>query len=64
MSAQTVRLGRQDFVILPKREYDRLRARAERLTEQARGDIAEAKRRLAAPGRSIPLAEVRNRLDL
>ena len=34
------------------------------LTEQDLGDIAESKRRLAAPGRSIPLSEVRKRLGL
>ena len=64
MTVQTVRLGRSEFVLLPKKEFTRLQRRAGELTEQDLGDIAESKRRLASPGRSIPLSEVRNRLGL
>ena len=64
MSVQSLRLAGRDFVILPKREHEQLRAKANQLTEQDRGDIAESKRRLVEPGKSIPLAEVRKRLPL
>ena len=64
MVVQTVRLGRSEFVLLPKKDFTRLQRRAGELTEQDLGDIAESKRRLASPGRSIPLSEVRKRLGL
>jgi len=64
MAVQTVRLGRSEFVLLPKKDFTRLQRRAGELTEQDLGDIAESKRRLASPQRSIPLSEVRKRLGL
>jgi hypothetical protein len=62
MAAQTLKLKGQEFVLLPKREYERMRAQIQRQAEQDRGDVAEAKRRAKEP--SIPLAEVRKRLGL
>ena len=50
MSIQTLKLGKREFVVLPKREYERLvgkpakrakPARTPRLSNQDRGDIAE-----------------------
>jgi hypothetical protein len=64
MTIQTVKLGRSEFVLLPKKDFTRLQRRAGELTEQDLGDIADSKRRLASPGRSIPLSEVRKRLRL
>jgi hypothetical protein len=64
MTVQTVKIGRREFVIFPKKDFNRLQRQAGALTDQDRGDIAESKRRLAEPGRSIPLAEVRKRLGL
>lgn len=64
MTVQTVKLGRREFVLLPKKDFTRLQRRAGELTEQDLGDIAESKRRLASRGRSIPLSEVRKRLGL
>jgi hypothetical protein len=64
MILQTVKLGGKEFVIVPKNDFTRLQRRAGELTKQDLGDIAESKRRLAAPGRSIPLSEVRKRLGM
>ena len=64
MTVQTVKLGRSEFVLLHKKDFTRLQRRAGELTEQDLGDIAESKRRLASPRRSIPLSEVRKRLGL
>ena len=64
MAVQTLKLGRREFVLIPKKDYTRLQRRAGELTAQDLGDIAESKRRLAAPGRSIPLSETRKRLGL
>jgi hypothetical protein len=64
MTVQTVKLGKSEFVLLSKKDFARLRRRAGELTEQDLGDIAESKRRLASPGRSTPLSEVKKRLGL
>ena len=60
MAAQPLKLKGQEFVLLPKREYERMRAQIQRQAEQDRGDVAEAKRRAKEP--SISLGEVRKRL--
>ena len=52
MSVQTIRMGRQKFVVIPEREFRRLQKKA-----QDKGDIAEAKRREREP--SVPLGSVR-----
>jgi len=62
MSAQTLKLMGKDFVLIPKREYDQMRARLDEQARQDRGDVAEAKRRAKEP--SIPLDQVRKRLGL
>ena len=62
MAAQTLKLKGQEFVLLPKREYERMRAQLERQAAQDRRDVAEAKRRAKEP--SVALAAVRNRLGL
>ena len=62
MTVQTIRMGRQKFVVIPEREFRRLQKKAEELNAQEKGDIAEAKRREHEP--SVPLASVRKRLGL
>jgi hypothetical protein len=64
MTVQTLKLGRREYVLISKKDFARLQRRAGELTEQDLGDIAESKRRLAEPGRSIPLSDVRKRLGL
>ena len=62
MAIQNLKLKGRQFVLIPKREYERLVAQADRQAAQDRGDIAESRRR--AKERSIPLSEVRKRLGL
>ena len=72
MTVQTVKLGRERFVLMREKDYRQLKAKAgqgpsprskpRRLTAQDKGDIAEAKRREHEP--SIPLELVRKRLGL
>ena len=62
MAAQTLKLAGKQFVILPKREYDQMRAKISDQERQDRGDITEARRR--AKEHSIPINEVRKRLGL
>ena len=60
MAAQTLKLLGKQYVIMPKREYDRMQAELGRQVRQDRGDVAEAQRR--AKEKSIPLTEVRRRI--
>ncbi|HEX4053459.1 MAG TPA: hypothetical protein VHX86_04265 [Tepidisphaeraceae bacterium] len=71
MTVQTVKLGRERFVLLKEKDYRRLKAqvarqdapkRSRRLTAQDRGDIAEAHRRRNEPAR--PYSELRKELGL
>ena len=62
MAAQSLKLFGKQFVLIPRREYDKMRAELDRQARQDRGDVAEARRR--AKQRSIPLSEVRKRLGL
>jgi hypothetical protein len=66
MTVQTLKIGRREYVLVPKRDFDRIQAQAQRqLTQELQdaGDVAESHRRMKeAGGRS--LAEVRKRLGL
>ena len=63
MTIQTVRLGKKKFVILAEEDFRRLQMRADKISEQDKGDIAEAKRRKAA-GPAKPYAALRKKLGL
>jgi hypothetical protein len=62
MTVQTLTLGKKKFVILPEKEFRRLQQKAEEITTQDKGDIAESKRREHEP--PVALASVRKRLGL
>ena len=62
VTVSTLKIGKKEYVVVPRKEFDRLRKKADDLTEQDRGDIAEAKRRQREP--SIPFEQVRKRLGL
>ncbi len=62
MQVQTLTLGKRKFVVIPEKEFRRLQRKAEELSAQDTGDIAEAKRREREP--SVPLHVVRKRLGL
>jgi len=63
MTVQTVRLGKKKFVILAEEDFRRLQLRADEISEQDKGDIAEAKRRKGA-GPAKPYAGLRKKLGL
>ncbi|HEY8750503.1 MAG TPA: hypothetical protein VIM11_21135 [Tepidisphaeraceae bacterium] len=70
MTVQTVKLGRERFVLLREKDYRALKANAAKarparkgkLTVQDRGDIAEATRRRGEPAR--PYSRLRKELGL
>lgn len=62
MTIQTLILGKRKFVVIPEKDFRRLQSRAEEISTQDKGDVAEAKRRDREP--SVPLRAVRKRLGL
>jgi hypothetical protein len=73
MTVQTLKVGRERFVLLKEKDYRQLKAKADghgpsrkrKLTAQDRGDIAEAKRRMKdRSDEIIPYEEARKRLGL
>ena len=62
MTVQTVKLGGKRFVIVPEKDFRQLQEKAEEISIQDKGDIAEAKRRERES--SVPLEVVRKRLGL
>jgi hypothetical protein len=66
MNVQTLKIGRRKFVLVPKRDFERIVAQARRQEKQDRqdaGDVAESRRRMREPG-GLTLAEVRKKLQL
>ncbi len=64
MTVQTLKIGKQEFVVLPKRDFERMAAQARRQNEQDRqdaGDVAESRRRRKEAGGST-LVQVRKKL--
>jgi hypothetical protein len=64
MTVQTLKIGKREFVLLSKRDFERLAAQARRQSEQNRqdaGDVAESRRRRKEPG-GTTLAELRAKL--
>ena len=62
MTVQTLSVGKRKFVLLPEKDYRRLQKKAEEISAQDKGDVAEAKRREREP--SVPLEAIRKRLGL
>ena len=53
MTVQTLKIGKREFVLLSKRDFERLAAQARRQSEQDRqdaADAAESRRRRKEPG--------------
>jgi len=63
MTVQKLTLGKRKFVVVPEREYQRLKVRAEEIDERDRGDIAESKRRKRT-GEDRPYDQLRGELGL
>jgi len=64
MTVQTLKIGKREFVLISKRDFDRMADQARRQKEQDRqdaGDVAESRRRRSEPG-GLTLAELRKKL--
>jgi hypothetical protein len=66
MTVSTLKIGKTEYVLLPRKDFDRMREDAKRQNEQDRqdaGDVAEARRRKSR-GASKPYLQLRKRLGL
>lgn len=66
MTIQTLKIGRREYVVLPRRDFERLAARARKQAEQEcqdSGDVAESRRRIKEAGGKT-LAEIRAKLGV
>jgi hypothetical protein len=72
MTVASLKIGKREFVVIPKREYARFEAwkagsprRRERVGEEDRRDIELARRRLRDPRQTpVPYAKARRELGL
>jgi hypothetical protein len=62
MAVQTLKISGEEFVVVPKRHYDRMVQQLKSQAAQGRGDVAETKRRAKEPSMSI--AELRRRVGI
>jgi hypothetical protein len=62
MAVQTLKISGKQFVVIPKRDYDRMVQQLKSQAAQDRGDVAEAKRRAKEP--SVSIDELRRRVGL
>ncbi len=64
MDVQALKIGKREFVLVPKRDFERMAAQARRQAQQDRqdaGDVAESRRRMKEPG-GTTLAKLRKKL--
>jgi hypothetical protein len=62
MAVQTLKISGKQFVIVPKRDYDRMVQQLKSQAAQDRGDVAETKRRAKEP--SVSIDELRRRIGV
>jgi hypothetical protein len=62
VTVSTLKIGKREFVVVPRKDFERLRRKAELSSEDA-GDVAESSRRMKERGGST-LEDVRKKLKL
>jgi hypothetical protein len=62
MAVQTLKISGKQFVVIPKRDYDRMVQQLKSQAAQDRGDVAEVKRRAKEP--SVSIDELRRRVGV
>jgi hypothetical protein len=65
MTVSTLKIGSREYVLLARRDFDRLRRKAALLSDQDAADVAESLRRLHNPKeKRIPWSRVKRRSGL
>lgn len=65
MTVASLKIGKREFVVLPRRDYERMQATCAAVSEEDRKDVAVSLRRLNDPReRRIPWSQVKKRAGL
>jgi hypothetical protein len=65
MTLATLKIGRREFVVVPRRDFERLQRKADQMEHQDALDAAESTRRLSDPSeKRIPWDQVKRRAGL
>ena len=65
MTVANFTIGRREYVVIPRREFERMRAELGAEAAQDRADVVEAVKRLKDPReKSIPWPQAKKRLGL
>ena len=65
VTVSTLKIAGREYVVVPRKDFDRLRRKADLLSEQDANDLAESLRRLSDPAeKRIPWEQVKKRAGL
>jgi hypothetical protein len=65
MTVATLKIGRREFVVIPRPDYERMRADCERVADEDSADAAASLRRLNDPReKRVPWSQVKKRAGL
>lgn len=65
MTLSTLKIGQQEYVVVPRKDFDRLQRKADLLTDQDAKELAECARRLNDPReKRVPWDKVKKRAGL
>ena len=65
MTVSMLKIGRREFVVVPRKDFEKLKRKANLLSDQDAADVAESLQRLSDPKeKRIPWENVRVRAGL
>jgi hypothetical protein len=65
MTVSTLKIGKREFVVVPRRDFERIQRKAQMLSDEDAAEVAEALRRLNDPKETrIPWEQVKKRAGL
>lgn len=65
MTLSTLKIGRREYVVVPRRDFERIQRKAQLLSDQDAADIAESLRRLNDPKeKRVPWEQVKKHAGL
>jgi hypothetical protein len=64
MTVSTLKIGKQEYVVVPRKDFDQLRRKADLLSDEDAADVTESIRRLNDPKeKRIPWSRVKKRAE-
>lgn len=65
MSTSSFKIGRAEYVVVPRKVFEKMRKKAELLSDEEAADIAESQRRLGDPKeKRVPWSQVKKRAGI